>query len=74
MASVPQGTKSPFEEQFGDGNAMVTITVGDQRTKLTTAQMENAIWWLGAIRAAMVPQEPLELLPENRVPLTPATN
>jgi hypothetical protein len=74
MASIQPGAKSPFDEQLGDGNTAVTIAIGAQRLTLTTAQIEEAIWWLGQIRAAMLPTEPLDVSAENRVPFTPATN
>ena len=74
MASIQPGAKSPFDEQLGDGNTTVAITVDAKRLTLTTAQVEDAIWWLGQIRAVMLPPEPLDVLPGNRVPLTMATN
>ena len=47
MASIQPGAKSPFDEQLGDGNTTVAITVDAKRLTLTTAQVEEAIWWLG---------------------------
>jgi hypothetical protein len=49
---------SPFDHQLGDGNTTVALKVGSQRVALTTAQVEEAIFWLGRIRAAMSPSEP----------------
>ena len=74
MASIQPGAKSPFGEHLDDGNTTVAITVEAKRLTLTTGQVEEAIWWLGQIRAVMLPPEPLDVLPGNRVPLTMATN
>jgi hypothetical protein len=73
MAAIQLDAKSPFNEQLGEGRATVTITVAGQLVTLTTAQVEEAIWWLGQIRAVMLPSEPSDVLPENRVPHTTAT-